>query len=101
MCAALHAAGVLHQSAVHAMHMQVHISTCVLHCMLQVRAVQHAAGVMQHAAGVLHITCTGRYTLSFRIGKVVASHAAGCKVDSRHAEARPIYTVHEALREYC
>ena len=42
-------------------------------------------------------------TLSSRIGKVVASHAEGCKVagsDPGCGWAAPIYTMHEALRGY-
>ena len=39
------------------------------------------------------------YTLSDRIGKVVASHAAVAR--SSPAEVALIYTMHEALREYC
>ena len=38
-------------------------------------------------------------TLSGRIGKVVASHAAGAR--SSPAEVGLIYTMHEALRGYC
>ena len=37
--------------------------------------------------------------LSGRIGKVVVSHAAVAR--SSPAEIAPIYTMHEALREYC
>ena len=39
------------------------------------------------------------YTLSGRIGKVVASHAAGAL--SIPADVALIYTMHEALRGYC
>ena len=39
------------------------------------------------------------YTLSGRIGKVVASHAAVAR--SIPAEVALIYTIHEALRGYC
>ena len=39
------------------------------------------------------------YTLSGRIGKVVASHAAVAR--SVPAEVALLYTMHEALRGYC
>ena len=39
------------------------------------------------------------YTLSGRIGMVVASHAAVAR--SSPAEVALIYTLHEALREHC
>ena len=42
---------------------------------------------------------TGDYTLSGRIGKVVASHAAVAR--SIPAEVALIYTMHEALSGYC
>ena len=44
------------------------------------------------------------YTMSGRIGKVVASHAEGCKISRSNPgcdRASPIYTVREALRAYC
>ena len=51
--------------------------------------------------------CRAAYaaTLSGHMGNVVASHAEGCRVEFGQgrfpAEAAPIYTVYEALREYC
>ena len=44
------------------------------------------------------------YTPSGRIGKVVDSHADGCKVARSNpgcGRAAPIYTMHQALRGYC
>ena len=44
------------------------------------------------------------WLLSSSIGKVVASHAEGCKVARSNpgcGGATPIYTMHEALSEYC
>ena len=46
------------------------------------------------------VAADGRvYTLSGRIGKVVASHAAVAR--SIPAEVALIYTMHEELRRYC
>ena len=39
-------------------------------------------------------------TMSGRIGKVVASHAEVVTSIPSWAETAPIYTMHEALREY-
>ena len=47
---------------------------------------------------------TSLYTLSGRIGKVVLSHAEGCKVAKSNPGcgwAAPIYKMQEALRGYC
>ena len=44
-------------------------------------------------------TSLGFYTLSCRIGKEVASHAAVAR--STPAEVALIHTMHEALRGYC
>ena len=41
------------------------------------------------------------FTLSGRIGKVIASHAEVAKSIPAVAETEPIYTMHEALRGYC
>ena len=41
------------------------------------------------------------YTLSGRIGKMVASHAEVARSIPAVAETAPIYTMHEALRGYC
>ena len=41
------------------------------------------------------------YTLSGRIGKVVASHAEGCNVARSIPAVAELHTMHEALREYC
>ena len=47
----------------------------------------------------IYINIRVYYTLSGRIGKVVASHAAVAR--SLPAEFALIYTIHEALRGYC
>ena len=49
--------------------------------------------------GIRLLIGKGTNTLSGRIGKVVASHAAVAR--SVPAEVAPIYTMHEALRGYC
>ena len=41
------------------------------------------------------------YTLSGRIGMIVASHAEVARSIPALAETPPIYTMHEALRGYC
>ena len=46
-----------------------------------------------------HMKGVGSYTLSGRIDKVVASHAAVAR--SVLAEVALIYTMHDALRGYC
>ena len=49
---------------------------------------------------VIKHSCTSSfYTLSGRIGKMVASHAAVARWSP--ADVALIYTMHEALREYC
>ena len=51
------------------------------------------------AAHVTAAQCTIFYTLSGRIGKVVASHAAVARASP--AEVALIYSMHVALRGYC
>ena len=58
--------------------------------------------VCMNTFGVCYAICV--YTLSGFIGKVVASHAEGCKVERSNpvcGGAAPIYSMHEALRGYC